>query len=52
MSDLPGAVRFLERAQGNRDQTCKYKTPGGNPTGPTSVFSLVLSLALARWAIC
>jgi hypothetical protein len=43
MSDLPGAVRFLERAQENRDQTYKYKTPGGDPTGPTSAFSQVLS---------
>jgi hypothetical protein len=43
MSDLPGAVRFLARAQENRDQTYKYKTPGGDPTGPTSAFSQVLS---------
>ncbi|KAI5841284.1 hypothetical protein BZA05DRAFT_109733 [Tricharina praecox] len=39
MSDLPGAVRFLTQAQENRDQLYKYRTPGGDPTGPISPFS-------------
>jgi hypothetical protein len=44
LNDLPGAVRFMEQSQQNREQVYKYKTPGEKANAAPSPFSQVRCL--------
>jgi hypothetical protein len=54
MNDLPGAVRFMEQSQQNREQLYKWKTPGEQSAAPAtaaapSPFGQVCYIRLVPW---